>query len=155
MAMKVLPIIKKSIAMNNILKHSIYIIVLLLVSLQSSAQLDSIVKQCAVLLPSPFISDGQQYRALLSSNEETAEFKSTFYGGSTYRIVVCGTIPQEQLIFSLYDAQRNLLFSSRDYQRTPYWDFKFDYTAECFIEAQFDETTTSSGMIMLLIGFKQ
>ena len=154
MAMKVLPIIKKSIAMNNILKHSIYIIVLLLVSLQSSAQLDSIVKQCAVLLPSPFISDGQQYRALLNY-DEVAEFHATFFGGATYRIVSCSGLSNTKIIFSLYDREKHVLFTNKNYGYTPYWDFKFNSTIDCIIEAELDKQTATSGFAILLIGYKQ
>ena len=46
----------------------------------ASAQIaDTIATQCAKHLESQFISDGQQYRALLMNADETAEFHTTFF----------------------------------------------------------------------------
>jgi hypothetical protein len=110
---------------------------------------------CTKYIVSPFISDGQQYKALLNG-EEIAEFHATFYGGSTYRIVGATGQSEGNLVFSLYDKERNLLFTNRDYENSPYWDFKFTSTIDCIIEAGLDSgNQTASGFAFLLIGFKQ
>jgi len=59
------------------------------------------------------------------------------------------------LIFSVYDSDRHLLFTNRDYENTPYWDFKFKSTVDCIIEAQLDNKIKNSGLAVMLIGFKQ
>ncbi len=54
-----------------------------------NAQCDTIANICAKHIISTFISDGQQYRALLLNSEETAEFQTTFFGETTYRLAAC------------------------------------------------------------------
>lgn len=118
-----------------------------------NAQVENTTQMCAKHIVPPFISDGQQYRALLNG-EEIAEFHATFYGGSTYRISACSGTSEGNLLFSVYDKERNLLFSNSDYQNSPYWDFQFNSTMECIIEANL-EKKEGSGFAILLIGFKQ
>lgn len=120
----------------------------------ATAQVDSTFRLCQSHINLPFISDGQSYTALLNG-DEIAEFYATFYGGSTYRIVGCSGTTEGNLVFSVYDQERNLLFSNNDFQNVPYWDFEFDYTMDCIIEAKLDAKNLSSGIAVLLIGFQQ
>ena len=46
------------------------------ISNNAKAQCDTIANLCAKHIISTFISDGQQYRALLLNSEETAEFNN-------------------------------------------------------------------------------
>ncbi len=118
------------------------------------AQAEEITAQCEKYLVPPFISDGQQYKALLNE-DEIAEFHATFYGGSTYRIIACSGLSEGNLLFSIYDKERNLLFTNKDYENSPYWDFKFTSTIDCLIEAELDSKNLTSGFALLMIGFKQ
>lgn len=120
----------------------------------SYGQSDTLMKLCTQYLKPPFISDGQQYKALLNG-DELAEFHATFYGGTVYRVVGASGQSEGNLVFSVYDVERNLLFSNRDYQNTPYWDFKFNSTIDCIIEAQLDSKSATSGFALMLVGFKQ
>ncbi len=119
-----------------------------------NAQADEIVSLCTKHLVSPFVSDGQQYKSLLNG-DEIAEFHTTFYGGSTYRIIACSGVTEGNLLFSVYDKERNLLFTNKDYDNSPYWDLKFTSTIDCIIEAELDQKNVSSGFALLMIGFKQ
>lgn len=127
------------------------------ISITANAQCDSIANKCAAKNMDPsFISDGQQYRALLVNSDETAEFHTTFYGGTIYRIAACSGMTDGNLVFSIYDSQHNLIFSNSNYQNAPYWDFKIKSTLDCVINAQLNPTTNSgSGCAVILIGFKQ
>lgn len=118
------------------------------------AQADTIAKVCEKHLQVPYVSDGQQYKTLLNG-DETAEFRSFFYAGSQYRIVGCSGLEDGNLVFKVYDQDRNLIFSNEDYENAPYWDFKFKSSMECTIEAVLDHKTAQSGFATLLIGFKQ
>lgn len=102
----------------------------------------------------PYISDGQQYKALLNG-DEIAEFHITFFGGTTYRIAAAAGTEEGNVIFRVYDKQRNLLFTNADYNNSPYWDFKFTSTVDCLIEIQLDNTNIQSGFMYMLVGFKQ
>jgi len=101
-----------------------------------------------------FISDGQVYKAFVDA-EQAAEFKVTLYGGSLYRIATTAGIKDNYVIFNVYDQERNLLFSNKDFKNKPYWDFKIDNTLDCYIEAYLDIDKKVSGCIVILIGFQK
>ena len=122
---------------------------------KAKAQCDTIANLCAKHIIASFISDGQQYRALLLNPEETAEFKTTFFGETVYRVAACSGLSDGNLVFSIYDQERNLLFTNKDYKNAPYWDFKVKSTVEVTIEAKLDPSNNGSGCAVLLIGFKQ
>jgi hypothetical protein len=120
------------------------------------AQCDTIANICAKHIISTFISDGQQYRALLLNSEETAEFHTTFFGETTYRIAACSGTSDGNLVFNIYDQDRHLLFTNRNQKNAPYWDFKVKSSLETTIEAQLDvNKNPGSGCAVILIGFKQ
>lgn len=122
----------------------------------TSAQIaDTVATQCAKHLESKFISDGQQYRALLMNTDETAEFHTTLYGGTVYRIAACSGLSDGNLIFNVYDSERNLLFTNAEFKNAPYWDFNITNTLDCVIEAKLSGSAQGSGRAVLLIGFKQ
>ena len=125
-------------------------------STQLSGQCDSIANRCSRHIISSFISDGQQYRSLLLNSEEYAEFHTTFFGETTYRIAACSGTSDGNLIFNIYEKDRRLLFSNRTQKNAPYWDFKVKSTVETIIEAQLDaHKSAGSGCAVILIGFKQ
>lgn len=139
--------------MKKILYYFILTIVLSVINNNVFSQADTLMNFCAGNLTNDYISDGQQYLSLLN-NDEIAEFRATFYRGSIYRIAGCSGLENGNLIFSVYDSQRNEIFSNRNYKNAPYWDFKFNSTMECIIEAQLDPNGPQSGVAILLIGFK-
>jgi len=124
-----------------------------LLAISGSAQCDTIAKACFPHISDQYISDGQLYRALLY-DDQVAEFSTTFYGGSTYRLAGCSGFEDGNLIFSVFDEKRNLLFTSSEYNNTPYWDFEITSTMQVIIEAQLDMNKLNSGCAVLLLGFK-
>lgn len=140
--------------MKKIMKIASILFFALTLSNPLLAQLDSTMQLCQRHMNLPFISDGQSYSALLNG-DEVAEFYATFYGESTYRLVAYTGTTEGNIIFSVYDQERNLLFTNNDYENTPFWDFEFDYTMDCIIEAKLDAKNTTSGIAVLLIGFQQ
>ena len=140
--------------MKNKIAKLALIICVFAFSNKVSAQCDTIANACVKNLSAQYISDGQQYRALLL-DKEVAEFPATFYGGSQYRIAACSGLTDGNLTFELYDKERNLLFSNTDQMNAPYWDFKFTNTMECTLEAKLNKTGTTSGCAVILISFKQ
>lgn len=140
--------------MKTILRFLSMTLITLMFTSPVKAQLDSTMRLCQSHMDLPFISDGQSYTALLNG-DEIAEFYTTFYGESIYRIVAYSGTNQGNLKFSVYDQERNLLFTNSDFDNIPYWDFEFDHTMDCIIEAQLDSKNQSSGFAVLLIGFQQ
>jgi len=140
--------------MKKALKIAAPILFILMFTNQIQAQLDSTMRLCQSHMNLPYISDGQSYTALLNG-DEVAEFYTTFYGESTYRIVAYSGTTEGNIIFSVFDQERNLLFTNNDYENIPYWNLQFDYTMDCIIEARLDSKNTTSGIAVLLIGFQQ
>lgn len=101
-----------------------------------------------------FVSDGQVYKAFLDE-QQTAEFNTTLYGGTTYRIATSAGDKDNYIIFNVYDKERNLIFTNEDFANAPYWDFKVVNTIDCSIEARLDLDKKVSACAVLLIGFKR
>lgn len=120
----------------------------------ANAQCDDIADICADHLSNAFITDGQFYRALLFG-DQVAEFETTLFGASTYRVAACSGDQPGNLIFRVYDQERNLLFTNAEYSNAPYWDFVLTNTMDCIIEAQLDPNRVESGCAVLVIGFKK
>lgn len=126
----------------------------ILVGATGYAQCDSTAAHADAYLTKHFVSDGQSYRALLF-DDQIAEFSTTFYGGSTYRIIGFAGDNSEQLHFSLFDTEGNELFTNKEHNNAPYWDFKFKGTMEGRIEAKLDLSKQNSACAVLLIGFER
>jgi len=126
----------------------------ILAALPVSAQCDSTSSMCQDHLGTQYISDGQSYKALLIG-DEVAEFNTTFFGGSKYRIAGCSGNSDGNLKWSMYDVKGNLLYTNNDYRNTPYWDFEFVSSIDITIEAQLSSLSEGSGCAVLMIGFKR
>jgi hypothetical protein len=122
---------------------------------QVQAQCDTIANYCHKNnFTVDYISDGQNYRALLFAEQE-AEFETTFFGGVTYRVAACTGFEQGNLIFRVKDELGNTLFDSMDQQNVPYWDFSVESTITVKIVTVLDPLEAPSGCATILIGFKQ
>lgn len=125
-----------------------------LLSLGTFAQdCDGVVKECQRLLSKDFISDGQVYTAFL--DREKAEFKTTLYGGTTYRVAASAGTKDDFVIFTIKDPEGHTLFSNRNYKNSPYWDFKVEETIPVTIQTELDLDLKTSGCIVMMIGFKR
>ena len=134
--------------------NTIAIIVVLIFSMQAAySQVDSTIRLCQKQITLPFISDGQVYSAFLNG-DEVAEFHVTFYGESTYRIAAySGTSEGASDTLQLKAGIYNL--TNKDYQNAAYWDFKFDNSVDCIIEATLEPKNLTTGIAVVLIGFQQ
>jgi hypothetical protein len=139
---------------KSYLLQSFALVIGLITYTASFAQCDSIASLCDKHITSTFISDGQDYRSLLLG-DEIAEFNMTLFGGSTYRFAACSGLSDGNLLFTVYDKDRNLLFANKDYANSAFWDFKITNTLDCIIEAQLNPDNSASGCAVLLVGFKQ
>jgi len=113
----------------------------------------SFFKDCEQYLKLPYVSDGQDYFIELRKGDK-GEFKTTFYGGSKYRIITCSNLPQGNLIFNIFDTEKNLLYSNVNFDYTPYWDFIFRSTIDCIIEVKFESEIAKKVQVKLIIAFK-
>lgn len=136
----------------------ILLLTISLFSLTSKAQdCETIVQDCKALLnkdtDKTFISDGQVYTAFL--DREKAEFSTTFYGGTTYRIAASAGSTENFVIFTIRDPQGNILFSNKNYKNASYWDFKITETLPVKIESELDADFKVTGCVVMMIGFQK
>lgn len=136
------------------MKKVIFTLIIGLFATMASAQCDSLANSCEKHINARYINDGQAYRALITAGE-VAEFKTTLFGGNTYRIAACSGEADGNLIFRLLDQEKNLLFSNEEYSNAPYWDFVIENTMVVSIEANLDAARASSGCAVIIIGFKK
>ena len=129
-------------------------ILFLLGAVQLSAQCDSTAYLAHKFITDEYISDGQAYRALLFG-DQVAEFETTLFGNSAYRIAAFSGTEDDQLIFSMFDEENNLLFTNEDFENAPYWNFETESTLHVRLEAKLDKTKQSSGCAVLLVGFEK
>lgn len=135
------------------MQKTIILIIILLLSNILNAQ-DELNVRCEKYLDKPFVSDGQQYRAIIDTLKN-AKFKVIFYGNTTYRVICCSDSKDGKIVYNLYDSQKNLLFTNKKHYYTPYWNFQFKETTYCTIEVQKEAFENNKSEVMLIIGFKQ
>jgi len=131
----------------------ILLITILLVSFSIKAQENSMAN-CSDLLNSGYVSDGKEYKAKLDQNNKV-KFYATFFGDSQYRIIACSDITDYKLQLSVYDTEKNLLYSNINYNYSTYWNFTFNSTIDCIIEIGINSKKQEHNEVMLLIGFKE
>lgn len=119
----------------------------------AQAQLNQLQHICSLYFSPEYISDGQEYFAQLKPDQKV-EFRTTFFSENTYRIVACTNLRRSDVIFSVYDTEKNLLFTNSNYNNSPYWDFRFASTVTCIIQVDVLNQKFTPGYVMLLIGYK-
>ena len=135
-------------------KLTILPFMLLGLALQAQPMCEPIASRCEAHITTNYIPDGQFYRALLQG-DEVAEFGLTLFGGTTYRVAACSGESDGILVFSVYDRERNLLYTNREHGNAPYWDLAVANTLDVTLEAHLDASKAGSGCAVMLIGFKK
>ena len=136
-----------------VFKFSLLLFVFITYGSNVNAQCDTIATICDVNFAKQYLSDGQEYRALLF-DDQTAEFHLTLYGQSTYRFAACSGLTKGNLIFRLYDEERNEMFSNAEHGNAPYWDFNVNSTLDIVVEGNLNLEKVKSGCAVLLVVFK-
>lgn len=140
--------------MKTLTRLSLLIAICLGMSTQLSAQCDSIASICEKNIPDNYISDGQSYRAFLT-DDQVAEFRTTFFAGTDYRVAACSGFQPTNIVFRVLDENRKVLFTNEDYDLNSYWNFRAENTMDCIIEAQLNDEVVDSGCAVILISFAQ
>lgn len=138
--------------MKKIRLTFISLVVLFALPVIINSQEEKLLDRCSEYFKSPFITTGQPLKAFLTG-DEVAEFHTTLYEGSVYRLVACGN-ESDVILFSVFDKDHNLLFSSNEHVDVKYWDFKMKGSIECIIEARLNRKKATSGIALLMLGFK-
>ncbi|MDB9964549.1 hypothetical protein OAD50_05715, partial [Vicingaceae bacterium] len=70
------------------------------------------------------------------------------------RFGACSGLASGNLIFRVYDEERNEIFISSDHGNTPYLDFDVNYTLDVIVEGNLNLDEVESGCAVLLVGIK-
>ena len=138
--------------MKKIKSFCLIFSMLLTLPLILNGQEEKLINECSDYFKSPFITTGQPMTALLTG-DEVAEFHTTLYEETLYRLVSCSK-ETDMFNFSVFDKEHNLLFTSKEHTNVEYWDFKMKGSIECIIEARLNSKKASSGIVLLMLGFK-
>ncbi len=138
--------------MNSFKVKSILLLAFVFLSISVIGQDDGINKCNQYLTPGfvPF----ENAMVMEINNDETAIFHLTFYDEFIYRIIACSDIEDSDFEFAVYDQEKNLLYTNRDYDYSPYWDFIFNSTLDCTIKVEPVKDDINEAIVKLLIGYK-
>ncbi|MGD9978133.1 MAG: hypothetical protein AB7S54_09400 [Bacteroidales bacterium] len=135
-------------------QFTIFLSLSILLPIYGFTQIEQLENICSLYFPPEYITDGQEYFSPLKPDQKI-EFRTTFFGDNTYRIVACTNVRKGNLVFSVFDTDKNLLFTNESFDYSPYWDLQLKSTITCVIQVDVKNTKFIPGYVMLLIGFKQ
>lgn len=140
--------------MKIIIKLSLALSLCIGLNITAVAQCDTIADLCAKNIPKDYISDGQSYRAFLT-DDQVAEFRTTLFAGTDYRIAACSGFDPTNIVFRVLDEKRTVLFTNEDYDLISFWNFSSENTMNCIIEAELNSDVVESGCAVILISFSR
>ncbi len=123
------------------------------------AQCKSFTKKHCLSQLSPFVYNGQLNSAVLTQGD-VADLMLTFYPDQDYRVFVCYDDAFGNVEFRLYDSNKNLIYTNKDNDYLPYWDFSSSETMQLILrviipEKAQDQIAVKSGCVSILVGFKE
>lgn len=123
------------------------------------AQCKSFVKKTCMPALSPFVTNGQINTAVFAPGDH-AEMPISFYGGQTYRIIVCSQEILGKINFKLKDASGKVIFNNAEHEFKNQWDFKAENTQQVKLELEVPNEKTENGLmhtgcVSIIIGFKK
>gem|GEM_PF-4480645 len=110
-------------------------------------------RDCSRHITQGFIPFDKEYMMEISQGE-SANYQVTFYDGFVFRLAACTDIRGATLIFSVFDNQGNILFTNKEFELSPYWDFVFKSTLECTVKVELQDVKFSKAKIWLLVAYK-
>jgi len=128
-------------------------IIILFLTVGLYGQSETLEKKAKNHFDNSYISDGQTYKVMLNYDEE-GEFEVTFFSRTMYRIAITSTVPQSDITYSITDSERNIIYTSQDFDNSPYWDFVFTSSFDCKIIVKIENPKVKSGIALMLIGYK-
>jgi hypothetical protein len=134
------------------------ILFVFITSASADAQCKAFAKKTCLPELGTYTHDGNYHATVLTEGEE-AELYKTFYSDMEYRMSVCGDEKLPGVEFIVYDANRNVLYSSKDANYAKTWDFRLQSSQQLRIVLKVNSSGSqggmpSSGCIAIMFGFK-
>ena len=100
----------------------ITVVLLLLVSINSSAQCKRYTKKNCLPSLAPYLHNGQLTSAYMMPGD-SADVMMTFNAGKEYRILICSQELIGKVQFKVLDKKRKVLYTSDKDEINPFWNF--------------------------------
>ena len=111
--------------MRRIRIAPVLILLIIASGLNANGQCKAFAKRTCLPELGSYVHDGNYHATTLSEGEE-AELYKTFYSDMEYRLSVCGDEALPPIEFTVIDADKNILFSSKESNHAKTWDFKLE-----------------------------
>lgn len=122
-----------------------------------NAQCKSFAKKTCLPELGSYTHDGNYHATILSEGEE-AELYKTFFSDMEYRLSVCSDENLPPVEFLVLDADRNILYSSKENNNARTWDFKLQSSQQLRIVLRIPSGQSSGvppqGCVSIMFGFK-
>jgi hypothetical protein len=145
---------------NKSLIVSSILIVFIGLSSTSFAQCTSFTKKQGFPALEPFTHNGQLTSTKFMPGDE-AEIEMTFNAGNDYRALVLWQEVLGNVTFKIKDKTGKVLFSSKEGDTKPYWDFRVNNTQQLIVQVsvpKMDDKTSNKilpqGCVSILVGFR-
>lgn len=131
----------------------------LLFNTDAFAQCKNFTKKEGFPAVSPYKHNGQITSTKFMPGDE-AEIEMTFNGGNEYRVLVVNQKVIGNVELKIMDKSKKVLFSSKDGDEMPKWDFRVKNTQNLIVAIKVPEMDehsnkiTPEGCVSILVGFK-
>lgn len=146
--------------LNKSLIVSSILIVFIGLSNLSFGQCTSFTKKQGFPALEPFTHNGQLTSTKFMPGDD-AEIEMTFNEGNDYRVLVLFQEVLGNVTFSIKDKTGKVLFSSKEGDTKPFWDFRVNSTQQLIVHVlvpKMDDKTSNKilpqGCVSVLVGFK-
>ena len=130
----------------------------LAISVSAESQCKAFAKTVCLPLLGTYTHDGNYHAAILVEGEE-AELYKTFYSDMEYRVAICGDDKLPPIEFTIFDANKNIIYSNKEANYPKTWDFKLQSSQQLKLVIKVNSSdkpaeTPASGCVSIMFGFK-
>ena len=122
-----------------------------------NAQCKSFARKTCLPELGSYTHDGNYHATILSEGEE-AELYKPFFSDMEYRMTVCSDENIPSVEFLVLDADRNILYSSKENNNTRTWDFKLQSSQQLRIVLKVPSGQNTGvppqGCVSIMFGFR-
>jgi hypothetical protein len=134
------------------------ILLITIAGTDGNAQCKAFAKRTCLPELGSYTHDGNYHATVLMEGEE-AELYKTFYSDMEYRLSICSDENLPPVEFTVFDANKNILYSSKEANNARTWDFKLQSSQQLRIVLKVNSSgeqggTPASGCIAIMFGFK-
>ena len=123
----------------------------------ANAQCKAFAKKTCLPELGSYTHDGNYHATILSEGEE-AELYKTFFSDMEYRMSVCSAENLPPVEFLVLDADRNILYSSKDNNNSCTWDFKLQASQQLRVVLKIPSGQNTGipaqGCVSVMFGFR-